>query len=73
MEDKIYKTLKAKFSAVIDEIIELKNNGRPILVGTTSVEISELLGRMLNMKKIPHHVSLGGDVSSISQWKSCLK
>ena len=56
MEDKIYKTLKAKFSAVIDEIIELKNNGRPILVGTTSVEISELLGRMLNMKKIPHQV-----------------
>ncbi|MFL3022349.1 MAG: preprotein translocase subunit SecA [Cytophagales bacterium] len=56
MEDKIYKTLKAKFSAVIDEIIELKNNGRPILVGTTSVEISELLGRMLNMKKIQHQV-----------------
>ena len=52
MEDKVYKTLKAKFNAVIDEIIELKNNGRPILVGTTSVEISELLSRMLNMKKL---------------------
>ena len=56
MEDKVYKTLKAKFNAVIDEIIELKNNGRPILVGTTSVEISELLSRMLNMKKINHQV-----------------
>ena len=55
-EDKIYKTLKAKFNAVIDEIVELKNNGRPILVGTTSVEISELLSRMLNIKKIPHQV-----------------
>jgi len=56
MEDKVYKTLKAKFNAVIEEIIELKNNGRPILVGTTSVEISELLSRMLNMKKISHQV-----------------
>ena len=56
MEDKVYKTLKAKFNAVIDEIIELKNNGRPILVGTTSVEISELLSRMLNMKKIYHQI-----------------
>ncbi len=56
MEDKVYKTLKAKFNAVIKEIIELKNNGRPILVGTTSVEISELLSRMLNMKKISHQV-----------------
>ena len=56
MEDKVYKTLKAKFNAVIEEIIDLKNNGRPILVGTTSVEISELLSRMLNMKKISHQV-----------------
>ena len=56
MEDKVYKTLKAKFNAVIEEIIDLKNNGRPILVGTTSVEISELLSRMLNMKKIHHQV-----------------
>ena len=56
MEDKVYKTLKAKFNAVINEITELKNNGRPILVGTTSVEISELLSRMLDMKKINHQV-----------------
>lgn len=56
MEDKVYKTLKGKFNAVIDEIEELRNNGRPILVGTTSVEISELLSRMLNMKKIKHQV-----------------
>ena len=56
MEDKVYKTLKAKFNAVIEEIIDLKNNGRPILVGTTSVEISELLSRMFNMKKIHHQV-----------------
>jgi len=56
MEDKVYKTIKAKFNAVINEITELKNKGRPILVGTTSVEISELLSRMLNMKKINHQV-----------------
>ena len=56
MEDKVYKTLKGKFNAVINEIIEIRNNGRPILVGTTSVEISELLSRMLNMKKINHQV-----------------
>ena len=52
MEDKVYKTLKGKFNAVIDEIEEPRNNGRPILVGTTSAEISELLSRMLNMKKL---------------------
>lgn len=51
MEDKVYKTLKGKFNAAINEITEIRNNGRPILVGTTSVEISELLSRMLNMKK----------------------
>ena len=56
MEDKVYKTLKGKFNAVINEISEIRNNGRPILVGTTSVEISELLSRMLNMKKINHQV-----------------
>ena len=56
MEDKVYKTLKGKFNAVINEITEIRNNGRPILVGTTSVEISELLSRMLNMKKINHQV-----------------
>ena len=56
MEDKVYKTLKGKFNAAINEITEIRNNGRPILVGTTSVEISELLSRMLNMKKINHQV-----------------
>ncbi|MEO2085222.1 MAG: preprotein translocase subunit SecA, partial [Marinoscillum sp.] len=56
MEDKVYKTIKGKFNAVINEISEIRNNGRPILVGTTSVEISELLSRMLNMKKIKHQV-----------------
>jgi len=56
MQDKVYKTLKAKFNAIINEIIELKNQERPTLVGTTSVEISELLSRMLNMKKIKHQV-----------------
>ena len=56
MQDKVYKTLKAKFNSIIEEIIELKNEGRPSLVGTTSVEISELLSRMLTMKKIKHQV-----------------
>ena len=56
MQDKVYKTLKAKFNAIINEIIELKDQGRPTLVGTTSVEISELLSRMLSIKKIKHQV-----------------
>ena len=56
MQDKVYKTLKAKFSSIIEEILELKNEGRPSLVGTTSVEISELLSRMLTIKKIKHQV-----------------
>ncbi len=55
-EDKVYKTVREKFNAVVDEIIELTNNKRPVLVGTTSVEISELLSRMLQMKKIDHQV-----------------
>ncbi len=55
-EDKVYKTVREKFNAVVDEIVDLTNQGRPILVGTTSVEISELLSRMLNMKKIQHQV-----------------
>ena len=54
--DKVYKTRRAKFKAVIDEIERLRNEGRPILVGTTSVEISEQLSRMLQIKKIPHNV-----------------
>jgi preprotein translocase subunit SecA len=56
MNDRIYKTAREKYSAVIDEIIKLKEAGRPVLVGTTSVEISELLSRALNMRKIPHNV-----------------
>jgi len=55
-EDLVYKTKREKFKAVIDEIEQLRNAGRPILVGTTSVEVSELLGRMLQQKKIPHNV-----------------
>jgi preprotein translocase subunit SecA len=55
-EDLVYKTKREKFKAVIDEIEQLRNAGRPVLVGTTSVEVSELLGRMLQQKKIPHNV-----------------
>lgn len=54
--DKVFKTVKEKFNAVIDECVELKNEGRPILVGTTSVEISEILSRMLKMRGIEHQV-----------------
>ena len=56
MEDLIYKTKKEKYNAVILEIQSLVNNGRPVLVGTTSVETSELLSRMLKMKHIAHNV-----------------
>ena len=56
MEDRVYKTARAKYAAVIEEIEEMRNSGRPCLVGTTSVEISELLSKMLNMRKIPHQV-----------------
>ena len=55
-EDLVFKTKREKFKAVIDEIEILRNSGRPVLVGTTSVEVSELLGRMLQQKKIPHNV-----------------
>ncbi len=55
-EDLVFKTKREKFKSVIDEIEALRNAGRPILVGTTSVEVSELLGRMLQQKKIPHNV-----------------
>ncbi len=55
-EDLVYKTKREKYNAVIDEIVNLVNNGRPVLVGTTSVEISELLSKMLNMRKIKHNV-----------------
>lgn len=55
-QDMVYKTIREKFNAVVDEIVELTSKGRPVLVGTTSVEISELLSRMLNMRKIKHQV-----------------
>lgn len=55
-DDLVYKTKREKYKAVIDEIEALRNAGRPVLVGTTSVEISELLSRMLQQKKIPHNV-----------------
>lgn len=55
-QDKVYKTVREKFNAVVDEIIELTEKGRPVLVGTTSVEISEVLSRMLHLKKINHQV-----------------
>ncbi|SDW81276.1 protein translocase subunit secA [Hydrobacter penzbergensis] len=54
--DLVYKTKREKFGAVIDEIAKLRDAGRPILVGTTSVEVSELLSRMLRQKQIPHNV-----------------
>ena len=54
--DLVFKTKREKYNAVIDEIIILREKGRPILVGTTSVEISELLSKALNMRKIPHQV-----------------
>jgi preprotein translocase subunit SecA len=55
-EDLVYKTVREKFNAVIDEIVNLVRAGRPVLVGTTSVEISELLSRMLKIRKIEHNV-----------------
>lgn len=56
MNDRVYKTKKEKYAAVIEEIVGLVKGGRPVLVGTTSVEISELLSRMLTMRHIPHNV-----------------
>lgn len=55
-QDLVYKTKREKYRAVIDEIEALREVGRPVLVGTTSVEVSELLGRMLQQKKVPHNV-----------------
>ena len=56
MNDRVYKTKREKYIAVIEEIQAMINAGRPVLVGTTSVEISELLSKMLSMRKIPHNV-----------------
>ena len=54
--DLIYKTKREKYNAVINEVSELSKSGRPVLLGTTSVEISELLSKMLNIRKIKHNV-----------------
>lgn len=56
MDDRVYKTAREKYKAVIEEVEEMRNAGRPVLVGTTSVEISELISRMLKMRNIPHNV-----------------
>ena len=56
MNDRVYKTKRAKYNAVIEEIVKMVEAGRPVLVGTTSVEISELLSRMLTLRKIKHNV-----------------
>ena len=56
MNDRIYKTTREKYNAVIEEITRLVDLGRPVLVGTTSVEVSELLSRMLRLRKIEHNV-----------------
>jgi len=56
MDDLVHKTVREKFNAVVEEIVTLTKEGRPVLVGTTSVEISELLSRMLQLRKIKHNV-----------------
>ena len=56
MNDRVYKTKREKYKAVIEEIEQLVQAGRPVLVGTTSVEISEMLSKMLSMRKIQHNV-----------------
>ena len=55
-EDKIYKTKREKYNAVIEEVTQLTEAGRPVLIGTTSVEISELLSRMLSIRNVRHNV-----------------
>ncbi len=55
-EDLVYKTKREKYNAVIEDVTELSKSGRPVLIGTTSVEISELLSRMLKLRNIPHNV-----------------
>ena len=56
MNDRVYKTQREKYNAVIDEVERMRNAGRPVLVGTSSVDISELLSRLLNLRHIPHQV-----------------
>ncbi|TKS57374.1 preprotein translocase subunit SecA [Mesohalobacter halotolerans] len=55
-EDMVYKTKREKYNAIIDDVVNLSKAGRPVLIGTTSVEISELLSKMLNIRKIKHNV-----------------
>ncbi|NLR64364.1 preprotein translocase subunit SecA [Chitinophaga varians] len=55
-EDLVYKTKRDKYKAVIEEIKQMQSKGRPVLVGTTSVEVSELLSKMLTFEKVPHNV-----------------
>ena len=56
MNDRVYRTQREKYAAVIEEIVKMRNEGRPTLVGTTSVDVSELLSRMLQLRHIPHNV-----------------
>ena len=56
LNDRVYKTKREKYAAVIEEIVKMRNEGRPVLVGTTSVDVSELLSRMLQLRHIPHNV-----------------
>ncbi|MDO4691330.1 MAG: preprotein translocase subunit SecA [Porphyromonadaceae bacterium] len=56
LNDRIYKTAREKYAAVIEEVVHMVEQKRPVLVGTTSVEISELLSKMLTLRKIPHNV-----------------
>lgn len=55
-EDLVYKTKREKYNAVIEEVTKLSQQGRPVLIGTTNVEVSELLGKMLSIRKVPHNV-----------------
>ena len=55
-DDQVYKTKREKYNAIIDEIDRLREGGQPVLVGTTSVDVSELMSRMLKIRKIPHNV-----------------
>jgi len=55
-EDLVYKTKREKYNAVIEQVTDLSQLGRPVLIGTTSVEISELLGKMLSIRKVPHNI-----------------
>ena len=55
-EDLVYKTKREKYNSVIEQVTTLSKAGRPVLIGTTSVEISELLGKMLGIRKVPHNI-----------------